>query len=202
MMPSEERPTFQQIVCGTGAVRTAFKSYPVLHAWWQLILFLHGKPRDILMTGEERVRRVADGFRFYAWLYRVLGLIFLGLAVILAILSAMDAEGVSSYWAGVSFLGGCYLWIVSGLGYRGARAYGGAQPQSIPLLVSFMVMVVAFLSLFVAALSVIAHHHGWLANGVNITAISSLFVFGVGSYLIEIVYLVTEGYLSPSAFVW
>ena len=193
-MSEKTKPTFQQVVCSAPPVQDAFADLPVLNRWWQIVLFLHGKPRDPLVSGTDRVRCVAEGFRFYAWLYRVLAMIFMALTGLLAALQGMGSDGISAYWIGASCLGGIYLWIVSRLGYYGAAAYGQQQPQSTSLLVSFMVMIVAFLSLFVAAVSVVAHHLGWVSSGLNLMAISALFVFGVGSYLIEIIYLVTAGY--------
>ena len=59
-------------------------------------------------------------------------------------------------------------------------------------MLAFMVMIVAFLSLFVAAASVVANHEAWLGAGPNLAATGALFVFGVGSYMIEILYLATE----------
>ncbi len=192
MLPDKAKPTFQQVVCSAPPVRAVFSDLPVIHRWWQIVLFLHGKPRDPLMSGAERVSCVAHGFRFYAWLYRVLATVFMALAGVLAALQGMGSDEVSAYWIGASCLGAIYLWIVSGLGYHGAEAYAQEQAQSVALLVSFMVMIVAFLSLFVATLSVAANYLGWVGNGVNLMAIASLFVFGVGSYLIEIIYLTTE----------
>src|SRR5438045_3311821 len=116
-MPDKTKLTFQQIVCSAPGVRDAFTSYPALSGWWQVVLFLHGKPRDPRLSDAERVRCVADVFRFYAWLYRVLAVIFVGLAGVLAALKGMGSDEVSAYWIGASCLGGIYLWIISGLGY-------------------------------------------------------------------------------------
>ena len=190
-MAEKTKLTFQQVVCSAPPVQDAFVGLPLLHRWWQIVLFLHGKPRDPLMSDADRVRCVANGFRFYAWLYRVLAVIFVALACVLGALQSMGSDEVSAYWIGASCLGAIYLWIVSGLGYCGAAGYG-QQPRSVSLLVSFIVMIVAFLSLFVAALSIVAHHMGWIGSGVNLILISALFVFGVGSYLIEIIYLTTD----------
>ena len=192
-MTDKTKPAFQQVVCSAPPVRGAFASYPALSGWWQIVLLLHGKPRDPLMSGAERVNCVAGGFRFYAWLYRALAIIFMALAGILVALQCMGSDEVSAYWTGASCLGGIYLWVVSGLGYCGAESFRQEQRQSVSLLVSFMVMIVAFLSLFVAALSVVVYHLGWVGKGLNLMAISTLFVFGIGSYLIEIIYLTTEG---------
>lgn len=192
-MPDKTEPTFQQVVCSTSLVRDTFSSYPALRGWWQIILFLHGKPRNPQMNGAERIHCVANGFRFYAWLYRVLSLVFIGLAGAFIALRNMGSEEISTYWIGASALGAIYLWVVSGLGYYGAKAYGAGQSQSSNLLVCFMVMIVAFLSLFVAALSVVTHYLSWVGNAWNLVSMAALFVFGVGSYMIEILYLTTQG---------
>lgn len=192
MTPDQTSLTFQQVVCSAPTVRDAFAAHTPLKGWWRVILFLHGKPRDLQATDVERVRCISEGFRFYAWLYRVLGMVFLAVAGLLGALRGMGSDEVSAYWIGASVLGGIYLWIVSGLGYCGAAAYREGKTQSIALLVSFMVMIVAFLSLLVAALSVAAHSLGWVGSGPNLLALSVLFVFGVGSYLIEIIYLTTQ----------
>ncbi len=192
-MAQQPTPSFQQVVCNAPAVRDAFADYPALRPWWSIILLLHGKPRNPQMAHEARVRCIADGFGFYAWLYRLLSMVFLALAGLLALLQGMGSTEVSAYWCGASALGSLYLWIVSGLGYYGARAYRQELPQSVSLLVSFLVMIVAFLSLFVAALSVVAQQQGWVNSALNLASLGALFVFGVGSYLIEIIYLVAEG---------
>jgi len=203
-MAQEPTPSFQQVVCHTPAVRTAFAVCPALRHWWRIILFLHGKPRDPQMAPSERMRCIADGFGFYAWLYRLLSIIFLVFAGLLALLQGIGSTEMSAYWWIASGMGSLYLWGVSGLGYHGTRAYRQALSQqtlshSVTLLVSFMVMIVAFLSLFVATLSVVTQYQSWANSVLNLAALGALFVFGVGSYLIEIVYLVREANHSANA---
>jgi hypothetical protein len=153
---------------------------------------LHGKPVNPTLSPTERIKRIADGFKFYAWLYRFLSFIFLFLAPVLLALNVADNSIASAYWASASFLAGMYLWCVSGLGYAGAKVYGTDKVQGTASLVAFMVMIVAFLSMFVAVASVVAQHSSWLAPLPNLVGTSTLFAFGVGSYMIEIMYLVTE----------
>lgn len=188
-MRNSERPSFSQLVCSVDSVRTAFTAHPPTHCWWKLILALHGKPVDISLSQAERNQRIANGFKFYAWLYRFLAVIFLLLAPVFIVANVAENGTSSLYWAAASFLAGVYLWGVSGLGYAGAKSYGSGFNSS---LIAFMVMIVAFLSMFVATVSVVAHHHAWLGTMPNLIAASLLFVFGVGSYMIEIVYLATE----------
>jgi len=191
-MRSDKSPNFSQIVCSAQPVQAAFALHPPTRFWWSLILMLHGKPVNPSLSQEEKIKRVADGFKFYAWLYRFLAVIFLVLAPIFVWLNVVENSNSSSYWAACSFLAGVYLWCVSGLGYAGAKSYSIGQNQGTSSLVAFMVMIVAFLSMFVAVVSVVAHHSAWLTPTLNLAAASTLFVFGVGSYMIEIIYLATE----------
>ena len=164
--------------------------HPPTRLWWNLILRLHGKLVNSALSNTEKRQRIAEGFRFYAWLYRFLAVIFLVLAPTFVALHI--AVNTSLYWAIASILAAVYLWCVSGLGYAGAQQYAQKQQQSISTLVAFMVMIVAFLSMFVAVVSVVAQHSAWLAPVPNLMAASALFVFGVGSYMIEILYLATN----------
>ncbi len=188
-MRDNEEPSFSQIICSAQPVRTAFTTHRPTRVWWNLILALHGKSVGVSLSQAEQNQRVADGFKFYAWLYRFLAVIFLLLAPIFIIANVAENSTSSSYWAAASFLAGIYLWGVSGLGYAGAKSYGSGSNSS---LIAFMVMIVAFLSMFVAVVSVVAHQFAWLGVVPNLIAASTLFVFGVGSYMIEVIYLATE----------
>ena len=185
-------PSFSQLVCGGEPVQTAFTCHPPTRFWWRLILLLHGKPVGTSVTPKRRTEVVADGFRFYAALYRLVGLILLLVGGALGLVgNTGDAPGMG-YWAGAAGLAGAYLWFVSGLGYSGARIYREGHAQGASTLITFMVMIVAFLSLFVAVVSVAAQTSSELRILPNLAASAGLFVFGIGSYLIEIVYLATE----------
>lgn len=188
-MRHSEEPSFSQIVCSTQPVRTAFTEHRPTRRWWNLILALHGKPVDSSLSQAQKIKCVADGFKFYAGLYRFLAVIFLLLAPLFVVLNVAESSTATSYWAIASLMAGVYLWGVSGLGYAGAKSYGSGSNSS---LVAFMVMIVAFLSMFVAVVSVVAQQFAWLAVVPNLIAASLLFVFGIGSYMIEIVYLATE----------
>ena len=61
-----------------------------------------------------------------------------------------------------------------------------------------MVMIIAFLSLFLSAASVAAYHFHWLPTGPNLAVAAGVFAFGIGSYFIEVLYLATEGNLFVS----
>ena len=191
-MRGDKNSNFSQLVCGAQSVQTAFALHRPTRFWWSLILRLHGKPLNSSLSLEEKTKRIADGFKFYAWLYRFLAVIFLVLSPIFVWLNVAENSTSSSYWAASSCLAGVYLWCVSGLGYAGAKSYRTGQNQGTSSLVAFMVMIVAFLSMFVAVVSVVAHHLAWCTPTLNLAAASTLFVFGVGSYMIEIIYLATE----------
>ncbi len=188
-MRHEKKPNFSQIICSAQSVRAAFTSHRPTRFWWNLILALHGKPVDSSLPQAKQNQRIADGFKFYAWLYRFLAVIFLLLVPVFIVANVAENSTSSSYWAAASFLAGVYLWSVSGLGYAGAKSYGTGSNST---LIAFMVMIVAFLSMFVATVSVVAHHQAWLGAIPNLVVASFLFVFGVGSYMIEIIYLTTE----------
>jgi hypothetical protein len=81
---------------------------------------------------------------------------------------------------------------VSALGYAGAKSYAEGHNQGISSLIAFMVMIVAFLSMFVAIVSVVVQQAAWLAVAPNLAAASTLFAFGIGSYMIDIIYLATK----------
>ena len=183
-MANLNRTNFSQIVSSSALVQTAFALHPTARLWWRAVLWLHGKPRDSLLPEAERIVLLARGFRYYASLYRGVGVLFLLLFPALLL--------VETYSAIASLLAGLYLWIISGLGSKGADAYSRNIPQARATLVSFFVMIVAFLSLFVSLLSRIAEEEALLPPSLNLLITGVLFVFGIGSYLIEIVFLVTH----------
>lgn len=185
-----KKPTFSQLVCGALPVRAAFESHQSAQLWWRLILRLHGKPVVSSLSCAQESRQIAEGFRFYAWLYRFLAVVFLLLGPIFW--AANTSEDNMNYWAVSSVLAGIYLWFCSGLGFAGARDYAAESARSAVFLLTFMVMIVAFLSAFVAVISIVAMQSNWLATAPNLAATSLLFVFGVGSYFIEIVYLASR----------
>jgi hypothetical protein len=189
---------FSQIVCSSPDVRAAFDTYRPMRIWWRLVLALHGKPLTPTLSAIERTTRIAAGFRFYASLYRFLAVIFLLLAPTFALLNVAENASLSQYWAGASLFAGIYLWGVSGFGYVSAKSYRTGALQGTVSLIAFMVMIVAFLSLFVAAISVAVGYITAISALPNLVAVALLFVLGVGSYMIEIVYLATAPTTKPA----
>jgi hypothetical protein len=182
-MPTTDHPNFSQIVSSSPSVQNAFRLHRPTRLWWRMILWLHGKPRDPVLSEADKIALLARGFHFYAWLYRGVGVLFLLLAPALLL--------VETYSAIASLFAGLYLWFVSGLGNKGADAYLESDSEAKITLVAFFVMIVAFLSLFVGTLSRIADELVLLPPFLNLPIASGLFVFGIGSYLIEIIFLVT-----------
>jgi hypothetical protein len=190
-MKNNRVSNFSQIVCSTEPVREAFALHHPMNTWWRVILSLHGKPIPLTLSPEQQTKRITDGFRFYASLYRGLGLIFLILSPVLVALPVTET-GPSAYFATASLLAGLYLWVVSGFGYSATKSYVMREKRGAVALISFMVMIVAFLSLFVGAMCVSAQYSSPLPTSLNLAMAGTLFIFGVGSYMIEIVYLATE----------
>jgi hypothetical protein len=85
-----------------------------------------------------------------------------------------------------------YLWVASGLAYAGAASYRREEVAGTVMLVAFLMMITAFLSLFVAVVSVTAHHWGLLAPWQNLLLMTVLLALGAGSYCLELVFLVAE----------
>ncbi len=190
--------TFSQLVCSDSLVRNAYDSYAPAKLWWRLILMLHGKPNgkpngkptSSALATEQEDLVIAAGFRFYAWLYRFLAVVFLLLGPLLMV-AEIDADN-SVYWALFSVFAGASLWFISGLGFAGARDYARDPACGAVVLIAFMTMIVAFLSAFVAAVSVAAAQLNWLATAPNLAATGLLFVVGIGSYFLEIIYLASR----------
>src|SRR5262245_24752164 len=179
---------FAQVVRSSPEVRSAFSAYRPMRLWWRVILWLHGKPSGSRLPDTERARCVARGFAFYALLYRLLGILFLGLAPALWFLLGPGG----AYPAGLSLLAGGYLWVASGLAYTGSAAYAQREPAGTVMLVTFLVMVTAFLGAFVSAVSVIAQQWGLLPTWQNLFVVVGLVLIVAGSDCLELVFLVTE----------
>ena len=182
---------FQTLVCSASGVRSAFSDHRGLALWWRLVLWLHGKPVTRTLPAEQYVECVARGFAFYALLYRSLACVFLASGLALSALCRSDGA-TASYWPAVSLVAAGYLWIAGGLARRGAASFRRGDDAAVTQLVTFVVMVIAFLSMFLGGASVSAYHLGWLTTWQNVLSGVTFLALGIGSYLIELVYLVTE----------
>ena len=177
---------FASVVRSPGHVRAAFASqrFP-LRTWWGLILRLHGRAaRNSTMTPEEERACIADGFHFYGTLYRLVAVMLMVVFVgaVAAGISGFHGQALLACAAG-------YLWITANLATDGARLYRASGAEGRPLLVTFLFFVTAFLVGFIATASAVAHQHGLLPDPVNVLLFALFLAFGVGSYLIELLFL-------------
>lgn len=178
--------TFAAVVRSPAPVRTAFIGHPALRAWWKCVLALHGKPAEGGLSAPEHWNCVAEGFRFYGWLYR-----FVALALV-AMAGWTETSGVAGlYWVGFMIAGACCLWCAAGLAFAGASALPRAVEEGIWKLVVFLFFIGLFLVATLMAASVQARAVELLPDSANLAFTLLLLVFGVGSYFIEVVALVT-----------
>jgi hypothetical protein len=183
---------FSRLLCGTASVRSAFEGTGPIAVWWRLVLWLHGKPTTPILTEAERVRCVANGFRFYAGLYAVLGVVLLLAAAMLAYIGWLSSGVPFGYAALSTISGGAFLLVVARFGTGAAEAFRHGQSLGRVHLVAFVVMLTAFLSLLLGAVSLAIHLLGLLAPLPNIAVCAALFTLGIGSYFVELVYLLTS----------
>jgi hypothetical protein len=186
------KPSFSRVVCGLETVRSAFDSCFAARLWWRVILWLHGKPTAPTLSIGQRTQIIADGFRFYAQLYRCLSLLFAFVSVAALGLSVFSSITEAIYWMGAGSGAALGLWGASGIGFAGAKALRAGRPDAKLLLVAFMVSIIAFLSAFVAGLSVVVQTQGVGNVYLNLGATSALWLVGIGSYFIEVLFLVAE----------
>ncbi|MBN1910387.1 MAG: hypothetical protein JW818_11650 [Pirellulales bacterium] len=174
---------FAQIIRSSKAVRTAFDKTTAHRWWWRAVLALHGKPYRDDLSPADRKRILSNGFRFYAILYTLLAVVMLAVSVLLLVI----IEGL--YWPGMALLASAYLGGSSALAFRGAYLYPSDMKNASALLVVFFVSVVGFLMLFGGALAVFINQHRPAYGVLGLLLLAVFVLFGVGSYLIEILYL-------------
>ena len=180
---------FAEIIRSSRSVRAAFDKAPAYRWWWRAILVLHGKPcRDDLSTA-DRGRILSRGFRFYAMLYILLALIMVAVSVFLVAFKV--TEGF--YWPGMALFAGIYMGGSSGLAFKGARLYPTDTRDASGLLVVFFVAVIGFLMAFGGALSVLLNQHHPISGIVAVPLLVVFVLFGVGSYILELLYLFYAG---------
>ncbi len=97
------------------------------------------------------------------------------------------------YWLGLLTAGAVYLWCTTGLAFTGASALPRRLGDGIWKLVVFLFFIGAFLVSTLTAISVQARAMELLPDAVNLALTVLLLLFGVGSYLIEVVALLTAG---------
>lgn len=180
---------FSRLFCGTESVRSAFDATGPIAVWWRLVLWLHGKPTVPILKEAERVRCIANGFRFYAGLYALLGVALLLAAVMLAYISWTSSVVLSGYASPGMFGAGVLLLVIARFGVGAAEGFRHGQSIGRIHLVAFVVMLTAFLSLLLGAVSAAVHLLGLLDPLLNIALCAALFTLGIGSYFVELVYL-------------
>jgi hypothetical protein len=178
---------FAGVVRSPAAVRHAFDGNRYLAWWWAWVLGLHGKPVQINLPLQNRCICIADGFRFYGVLYRLLAVVF-GVSALLC--WACDITG--SFWTASLFASGIYLWIIAGLAFSGAAEFCTSNGQRAWHLVAFLFFLTLFLTSVLTAISIQARYAGLLPDAANIVFTAGMMLFGVGSYLVELAALVSN----------
>lgn len=179
---------FASVVRSPEHVRAAFASQRLLlKAWWGLILRLHGPAVRHSMTPEEERACIADGFHFYGTLYRLVALM-----LIIVFVGAVAAGITGLYGQALLASSAGYLWVTANLATDGAKLYRARAAEGRPLLVTFLFFVTAFLVGFIATAGVVTHQHGLLPDLMNILLFAIFLAFGVGSYLIELLFLLGQ----------
>ena len=177
---------FAEIVRSSPQVRDAFCDAGAYSFWWRLILALHGKPGPEKLSATELRLVLARGFRFYASVYLALSVTFLFAAVV------AGCSGLPDFWIWLLVSASGYLLATSRLAFVGSRNYLKQTKRARPQLVTFFVSIIAFLSCFCGFCAAIVQFavpsHGYIV----FLGLATLLTFGIGSYVIEIVYLVTD----------
>lgn len=183
-------PSFSRIVSSAEPVVGAFDCCGPTRFWWRAILWLHGKPTSPIIDGEERRHIVAEGFRFYAQLYRFLGVLFWLTGAACWSAGIFETGRDAFYWTGASGLVGAFLWFASSLGFAGTKALKQRHGNARLVLCAFMVSIIAFLSALTAVLSVVVQLLTSTDATLNLCALSLVWAIGIASCLIEVLYLV------------
>lgn len=177
--------SFHRIICSSEPVRTAFSGDCLLQSWWSLILYLHGKSSVPVGSERDRIQIVASGFRFYAQVYGLLGLVLTGAGI------ALLWVGQSLYGVLGTVLSGLFLLVVARFGYRASRNFENHEAGSQLSLLLFTVFLMLFLTGFLCTVSQVIHTTGLLPPPGNLFLTVSLLGIGVGSYFIELIFLAT-----------
>lgn len=180
---------FAAIVRSDPDVRAGFAAPRLLVGWWRAILALHGPPVTISLGADERIAVIARGFELYAWLYRGLALVFLLLALAAALARARIDPGIAELALAGGLLAGLYLWLVSGLLFRGADAYRSSPANGARILACGLVLVIAFLCMFFVGAAALAHSFDLVPLALDLVLLVSAVALGVGSYGLELAYL-------------
>ena len=116
-------------------------------------------------------------------------MLFRSLVAMAVVAGATDLGG--PYWVGFMMAGAVCLWCAAWLAFAGADDLPQSARDGLWKLVVFLFLVGLFLVLTLMAVSVQAKAVELLPDLANFALTILLLVFGVGSYLIELVALVT-----------
>jgi hypothetical protein len=193
---SEPEPTlreairgFAEIIRSHPEVRAAFHGYGPSRIWWRVVLALHGKPAQLSVSPERRAGLVARGFEVYGWVFRGLAvMLWIALIVLCLLPAGIGSVSFSLVTAGV-VPSSLYLWVASGLLFAGARAYRIGRSDAASYLVLGLVMIIVFLCMALVIASAVLHSSGVVSLWVNAGILACLIAFGVGSYVLELNYV-------------
>jgi hypothetical protein len=181
--------SFAKIIRSDQRVRRALADYPVARVWWRWILRLHGKPENVELSAEAQAVLIAKGFEAYAWLFRGLSIFFAIAAFVGYFLRDVLGPDLAQGTALGGVVLGALLWVASAMIFSGAKAYRNRVRSGSVILVMGLTIVVALLvAMLLGAGAIVQCLHlapAWL-NGVVVAA---LLTFGVGSYGLELTYL-------------
>lgn len=181
--------TFAQIIRSAPDVREAFAGHGIARIWGLTILRLHGKPCSAINSVDRR-SILASGFRFYGRLYAVVAFTFLVAAFISAL--AQNHHSVPLTMAAA------YLGMVSRIAIVGAERYENDVIGSSASLITFFVGVMVFAACFIGSAATIAILK-LPEQAVLISFVASgTLTLGVGSYLLEILFLLFDTVRSES----
>ena len=178
---------FAAVVRSPAAVRNAFDGHIAFAAWWKLVLRLHGKPAQLDFSPRDRCLCIAEGFRFYGWLYRALAVLLVGAAFVCGFSQSTDG-----FWIGLLTASGIYLWLVASLAFSGATTFCDSKGRQVWHLVAFLFFIALFLGAALTMISLQVRIAGWLSDVANSFATLGMMVFGIGSYIIELAALVAD----------
>jgi len=143
--------------------------------------------------------RVAGGFAVYAWIFRglggVLALAIAGLALVPGVVGsqAFAAALVGGVSAAIE------LWIAAGLLAAGARRLHTSRGDAGPRLVLGLILVMLFLSMALVTASVVVHAYTDVPVWMDVAVLAVLLGLGVGSYGLELRYVIVALRGSPQA---
>lgn len=185
---------FAAIVRSPLPVRNAFEGHGLLAWWWKVVLALHGNPVAIKLSRQDRCASIADGFRFYGYLYRGLAIAF-GAAAFLC----WGGNIAGLFWIALLTASAGYLWVMAKLAFSGADEFRDSEGARIWQLVAFLFFVALFLSGALTVISMQVRFVAWLPDVLNGAITAGAMMLGVGSYFVELAALVTSEPRQPSS---